>query len=97
MSKKYYNYSLNLTSEEKIKYLKFAIESGNKKALKELQNYYYNLGNEATGKDAIEWYKLAADLDHYDSQYKLGEIYYDGEIVDKSLDESAKYYKLALK
>lgn len=96
LSAKYYNYSLNLTSEEKIKYLKFAIESGNEKALKELQNYYYNLGNEATGKDAIEWYKLAADLDHYDSQYKLGEIYYDGEIVDKSLDKSAKYYKLAL-
>ena len=46
-------------------------------------------------KEAVKWYKLAADQGNEEAQYKLGNCYYNGNGVDKNIEEAVKWYKLA--
>lgn len=93
----YYILGENSSKEESLKWYQLSIEYGNDKAKDKLKEYYFNLANEATNKDKLYWYLKAAKLGHYESQIKLGEIYYEGKIVEKSFEESAKWYKEAMK
>jgi TPR repeat protein len=53
-----------------------------------LNNYY-------SEKEAIKWYKLAAEQGDAKAQNKIGEYYYYGNGVEKNFYEAVKWFKLA--
>ena len=65
--------------------------------------YQYNLGAMyANGrgvmpndKEAVEWYRLAAEQGHAKAQYNLGYMYANGRGVIQDDKEAVKWYRLA--
>tara|TARA_B100001971_G_scaffold209020_1_gene231832 strand:+ start:490 stop:1260 length:771 start_codon:yes stop_codon:yes gene_type:complete len=49
------------------------------------QMYDYGRGVERGDKEAIKWYRKAAEQNHHKAQYFLGEMYANGEGVEKDL------------
>ena len=43
----------------------------------------------------LEWLKKAADGNHLEAQLKLGEMYSNGQIVEKNISSAAKWIRLA--
>ena len=52
----------------------------------------YVAGN---NKEAVKWYRLAADQGNLDAQIELGVMYYHGDRVSQDHAEAAKLYRLA--
>lgn len=48
-------------------------------------------------KEAVEWFKKAADKNHTTACYNLGIVYENGMGVDKNLDEAKQWYEKAAK
>ena len=46
-------------------------------------------------KEAVKWYRLAADQGYARAQDRLGLMYFDGEVVPQDHAEAAKWYRLA--
>ena len=42
--------------------------------------------------EAIKWYKLSAKQGYSDSQFKLGNIYFDGQIIPQNYHKSFKWF-----
>ncbi len=68
--------------------------------------YFYGKGREQSFKLALKHYTAAANVAqeyctaalngaHIESQIKLGNMYYNGEGVDKNIDKALEYYTLA--
>ena len=60
------------------------------------EEYFYGRkGKDISYKDAIEWYRKAAEQGDVDAQNKLGHCYYNGNGVSQSYVEAAKWYRKA--
>ena len=64
------------------------------------RNVMYTLGNLYWDKlnnpsEALIWYNKSAELGFFSAQLTLGIIYFEGEIVTKSLEQSAYWIKTA--
>ena len=46
-------------------------------------------------KEAVKWYRLAAEQGYADAQYNLGLMYSNGEGVPQDYKEAVKWYRLA--
>ena len=46
-------------------------------------------------KEAVKWYRLAAEQGHAQAQYNLGLMYANGEGVPEDDKEAVKWYRLA--
>ena len=46
-------------------------------------------------KEAVKWYRLAAEQGHAKAQYNLGLMYDNGEGVPQDYKEAVKWYRLA--
>ena len=57
--------------------------------------YYCGNGVKQNYKEAVKYYRLAAEQGYDWAQYNLGNCYYDGTGVTKSVSEAIKWYKLA--
>ena len=69
-----------------------------------LANYYYKeyLNQEEEKeeellKESLKYYKIAAGNQHVEAQYKLFEIYSNGEIIEKDNQKAIKWLKEAAK
>jgi TPR repeat protein len=71
---------------ENFKSLKGLAETGNAIAQFDLgQMYDYGRGVGKNDKEAIKWYRKAAEQKHHEAQYFLGEMYANGEGVEKDI------------
>ncbi len=57
--------------------------------------YFNGIGVDKDLTKAFNCFKLAADLDHTESQYSVGFLYSTGQGVDKNLTKAFTYYKMA--
>jgi TPR repeat protein len=59
--------------------------------------YFYNngIGAKQNYKEAIKWYKLAAEQDSATAQKKLGVCYADGKGVKQNYKEALRWFQLA--
>jgi TPR repeat protein len=57
--------------------------------------YANGKGVEQNYKEAIDWFKKAAEKEHIDAQYSLGLMYYNGEGTEQNYKEAANWYKKA--
>ena len=95
----------NKDLEKSFNYLKQAYELGVKDISFFLgECYLYGNGTEKDPEKAIEVLKTAADYvleytdfpeDNYQAPLLLGDLYYDGEVVEHDEDEAAKWYEIA--
>jgi len=46
-------------------------------------------------KEAVKWYRLAAEQGYVDAQFNLGVVYDNGEGVPQDYAEAVKWYRLA--
>jgi len=46
-------------------------------------------------KEAVKWWKLAAEQGDTQAQYNLGQMYYKGQGVPQDYKEAVKWYRLA--
>ena len=46
-------------------------------------------------KEALKWYRLAAEQGHAKAQYNLGWMYFNGNGVPEDDKEAVKWYRLA--
>ena len=58
-------------------------------------SYYNGEGVTQDKKEAVKWYRLAAEQGHALAQYNLGVSYDNGEGVTQDKEEAAKWYHLA--
>ena len=47
------------------------------------------------GKEAVKWYRLAAEQGDADAQYNISYMYYDGQGVIQNYKEAVKWCRLA--
>ena len=57
--------------------------------------YDFGLGVKENDKEAVKWYRMAAEQGNAKSQYSLGIAYEQGNGVTRDLNEALKYYRLA--
>ena len=73
-----------------------AAEMGDSFYQYELATHYENgeLGFEKNSSKALELYKASAEQNYFDSQVRLAETYYFGEITLNNYEEAMKWYKM---
>lgn len=86
---------------EKFKKLTEKARSGDASAMFAISKYYENGIGDALMPDykqCIVWHKKAAELGDVDAMYYLGIRYFNGNIVEKNLDEAMNWFlKVAMK
>ncbi|MCY4224054.1 MAG: serine/threonine-protein kinase [Bacteroidetes bacterium] len=55
----------------------------------------YFLGNHSKKRQAVKWYRKAAEQGHADSQFELGICYFNGTGVTKNNSKAAEWLKMA--
>ena len=68
-----------------------------KKCYEKGEQYYYGKDVAQSFKDAVKWYREAAEMGHPDAQFKLGACYEKEKGVAKNLAEAVKWYRKAAK
>jgi len=73
-----------------------AAETGDNFYQYKLATHYENgeLGFEKNTSKALEWFKASAEQNYFDSQVRLAETYYFGEITLNNYEEAMKWYKM---
>ncbi len=90
------NYSFNYEEDfsKGINLLKKAHELGDNRSSFNLGKRYEKSGNI---KEAFKWYLISAQrFNYFESQMKLGEIYYEGNTVEVDIVESITWYRKAI-
>lgn len=86
---------------EEFKELTEKARSGDASAMYAISKYYENGIGDALMRDykqCIVWHKKAAELGDVDAMYYLGIRYFNGNIVEKNLDEAMNWFlKVAMK
>ena len=73
-----------------------AAETGDNFYQYKLATHYENgeLGFEKNTSKALEWFKASAEQNYFDSQVRLAETYYFGEITLNNYEEAMKWFKM---
>ena len=84
----------------KASYTNYITDYPKGKYLKEAQYslgymYHYGYGVEKDYKEAVKWYRKAANQGHASGQYSLGYMYRNGYGVEKDYKEAVKWYRKA--
>src|SRR5882724_459022 len=82
---------LEMTPDESKSYLESDAETGDKEAQFQLGKKFDDLGDE---KKAFIWFKRAADQGHSTAQFNVGDMYLDGEGVERNMDEGHRWLTL---
>lgn len=86
---------------EAIKWLKESDQDGHPGAKKAIAQVQYNMGldfyEQEQFKNAVFWYKKAAEGGDADASYNLGEMYRDGDGVPSSKSKAIKWFEVAKK
>ena len=69
------------------------LENDSRNVMHTIGNLYWDALNNP--KEALIWYNKSAELGFFGAQMTLGQIYFEGEIVPKSLKKSAYWIKTA--
>ena len=82
--------------DKAISYYRKAVELGNKYALVNLGNSYFDgEGVKNDAEEAVKWYRKAAEQGITGGQFALGWCYNNGEGVKKDAEEAVKWYRKA--
>jgi len=88
-----------LPFEERFKCFRPAAEQGLPVAQYELgvalSEYGDRAGVKKDGAEAVKWLRLAAEQEHAEARYLLGQAYEFGKGIEKDKAEAAKWYRLA--
>ena len=57
--------------------------------------YAYGEGAPEDDKEAVKWFRKAAELGHADAQFKLGDMYANGQGVELNSMEAVKWFRKA--
>ena len=57
--------------------------------------YMEGIGVDKDVKEAVEWYRKAAEQGISEAQYVLGACYQNGIVADKNITEAVKWYRKA--
>ena len=57
--------------------------------------YYTGQGVEKNLREAVKWFRKAADQEHAEAQNRMGDAYYNGWGVEKNYKEAVKWYQKA--
>jgi TPR repeat protein len=73
-----------------LKSLKALAEKGDARAQNNL-GLRYSIGQD--DREAVKWYRKAADQGYAEAQYTLGRMYYKGQGMEKDDEEAVKWYR----